>query len=280
MGQPPTPAQVRLRAILRGLRDGAGLTTDELGARLGWSQSRVTRIENGNRRISRAEAAEWGQATGADEAARQELSDLAYTSATEARSWEISHRSGLAARQREMAKLEQSASEILHFQPSVIPGLLQTEAYAARIIAMSDVTGKGDVPAAVRERVKRQRILRRRGSRRFEYVLTEGALRYRPVPEAEMQEQLGKLIAVASLPAVTLSVIPFDLEAQIWYARGFAILHGIPGGTLVLAEGYTAEDFMADPGDVATHEAVFALLRSSALVGAEAADFMRAVINA
>src|SRR5579872_3070198 len=134
MSQPPTPAQVRLRAMLRGLRDGAGLTTDQLGERLGWSQSRVSRIETGKRRISRAEAYEWGRATGADEAASRDLSDLAYTAATEARSWEISHQAGMAARQREMGRLDRASSEILHFQPSVIPGLLQTEAYARLVI--------------------------------------------------------------------------------------------------------------------------------------------------
>ena len=48
MSQPPSPSQQRLLSILRGLRAGAGLTTYQLAERLGWSQSRVTRIENGN----------------------------------------------------------------------------------------------------------------------------------------------------------------------------------------------------------------------------------------
>ena len=47
MSQPLSPAQVRLAAILRGLRAGAGMTTYRLAAAMGWSQSKVTRIENG-----------------------------------------------------------------------------------------------------------------------------------------------------------------------------------------------------------------------------------------
>ena len=277
MGQPPTPAQARLAAILRGLRDGAGLTTYELAGRLGWSQARVTRIENmRTRRFGARDVEEWAEATGAPELVRGELSQLVYEASTEARSWHISHRAGLAARQREMAEMERSATEILHFQPEAIPGLLQTEDYARRLIGFADVTGKGGIDAAVRERMKRQAILRKRG-RRFEYVLTEGALRYRPGPKQMMSEQLGKLIAAAALPAVTLTVIPYDREARTAYIQAFMIFR-TDDGPVALTEGYTKEDFLAAPVDVETLEHEFALLRESALTGPDALDFARAVI--
>src|ERR1019366_4973242 len=156
MSHPPTPAQERLIAVLRGLRQGARLTTYQFGEALGWSQSKVTRIENGR--------------TGADDAVREELSQLAYAAFTEARSWRASHRAGLAARQREMAGMDKSATEIAHFQPSVSPGLLQGEGYARRVMTFGDVTSKGGIDAAVKERMKRQAILSEPG-RRFDYVL-------------------------------------------------------------------------------------------------------------
>ena len=56
--------------------------------------------------------------------------------------------------------MEQSATEILHFQPEAIPGLLQSEDYARRVLSFADVTGKGGIDAAVKERMKRQAILR------------------------------------------------------------------------------------------------------------------------
>jgi transcriptional regulator with XRE-family HTH domain len=279
MGQPPTPAQARLAAILRGLRDGAGLTTYELAGRLGWSQARVTRIENmRTRRFAAADVSQWAEATGAPESVRDELAQLVYEASTEARSWHISHRAGLAARQREMAEMERSATEILHFQPEAIPGLFQTEDYARRLLGFADVTGKGGVDAAVRERMKRQAILRKRG-RRFEYVLTEGALRYRPGPKQMMSEQAGKLIAAASLPAVTFSVIPYDREARTAYIQAFMIFR-TDDGPVALTESYTKEDFLAAPVDVETLEHEFALLRESALTGADALDFARAVMLA
>ena len=276
MSHPLSPAPLRLAAILRGLRAGAGMTTYQLADAMGWSQSKVTRIENGRTQATAADAEEWAEATGADDSAREELSRLARAAWTEARSWRASHRGGLAARQREMADMDRSATEILHFQPAVIPGLLQSEAYARRVLTFGDVSGRGGIDAAVKERLTRQSVLHEPG-RRFDYVLTEGALRWRPGPKAMMEEQLGRLLAVGSLSGVTLSIIPFDREARAVYSHGFAVFR-IPGGSVVLTEGYTREDFLADPQDVDTYERIFSLLRESALTGPDAADFARAVM--
>ena len=276
MSQPPSPAQVRLAAILRGLRAGAGMTTYRLAAAMGWSQSKVTRIENGRTQATAGDVEQWADATGADDSAREEISRLAHTVWTEARSWRASHRRGLAARQREMADMDRSAAEILHFQPSVIPGLLQSESYARRVLTFGDVSGRGGIDAAVKARMTRQSILREPG-RRFDYVLTEGALRWRPGPKAMMEEQFGRLLAAAALPGVALSIIPFDREARAVYSHGFAVFR-IAGGPVVLTEGYTKEDFLTDPRDVDAYERIFSLLRESALTGTDAAEFVRTVM--
>jgi hypothetical protein len=175
-----------------------------------------------------------------------------------------------------MAVLEQSAAEISHFQPECIPGLLQSENYARRVLAFADVTHRGGIDGAVRERMKRQAILRESGHR-FDYVLTEGALRWRPGGEPLMAEQFGKLAAAAALPAVTFSVIPYAREARTAYVQGFEIFRG-PEGPAVLTEGYAREDFLVDPREVEIFEHEFAVLRESALAGADALDFARAVI--
>jgi transcriptional regulator with XRE-family HTH domain len=276
MSHPPSPSQQRLAAVLRGLREGADLTTYRLAEVLGWSQSKVTRIENGRTLPTSEDVEAWAQVTGAPGSVRDELLNVAYAAWTESRSWRASHRGGLAARQREMADMDREATEILHFQPSVIPGLLQSEGYARRVLTFGDVSGQGGIDAAVKARLARQSVLREPG-RRFDYVLTEGALRWRPGSVAMMEEQLGRLLAAAALPNVTLSVIPFGREARAVYSHGFAIFR-IPGSPVVLAESYTKEDFLADPRDVDAYERIFALLRESALSGDEAADFARAVI--
>jgi transcriptional regulator with XRE-family HTH domain len=273
---PPSPARQRLINLLRGLRTSARLTTYQLAEALDWSQSKVTRIENGHAQPTEAEVDAWGAATGAGTAAREELASLARSAGMEVRSWRAAHRGGLAARQREMGSMEREASEILHFQPSVIPGLWQTERYARRVLELADVTSHGDIDAAVRARMIRQEILRDPG-RRWDCVLTEGALRWRPAIPGLMEEQLGRLLTIAALPNVSLSIIPFDREPQAFYLHAFALYH-VPGAPVVLVENYTAEIFITDRRDVDAYERIFAALRDSALTGEAAIDFARAVV--
>jgi transcriptional regulator with XRE-family HTH domain len=276
MSQPPSPSQQRLISILRGLRAGAGLTTYQLAERLGWSQSRVTRIENGIIQASADDADAWAEATGADPGTREDLAALAYSAWNEVRSWRVSHRGGLGARQREMGQLEQRATEIRQFQPEAIPGLLQSESYARQLLAFADVTGKGGIDGAARARVKRQTILRE-SARAFDFVLGEGALRWRPGPRELMEEQLGHLLAAAALPSVSLSVIPFDREAVAAYQHAFTI-YRIPDAPTVLVEFFHGETFPSLPAEIELYEHLFTALRDSALHGDEALAFARAVI--
>jgi transcriptional regulator with XRE-family HTH domain len=272
----PTPAQLRLASVLKGLRNGAGMSTYQLAGALGWSQAKVTRIENSRTKATPDDVMRWADATGATEAIREDVSQLANAAWTEMRSWRASHGSGLAARQAEMGGMDRQASLIRSFQPSVIPGLLQTEAYARRVLTMADVTNRGGIDAAVTARMKRQRILAE-GGRKFVYVLTEGALRWRPGPKQMMTEQLGKLMAAAALPDVSLSVIPHDREARARYTHGFAIFY-LPDAPVVVSEGYVKEDIYADPRDVDTFEQMFTLLHESALHGDDAAGFAREIM--
>jgi transcriptional regulator with XRE-family HTH domain len=277
MSHPPSPSQHRLIAILRDLREASGMSTYQLADALGWSQAKVSRAERGEGKPVTADDAEaWAEITGAVPAVREELSILADATWTETRSWRTSHRSGLAFRQREMGQLDHRAAEIMQFQPEAIPGLLQSENYARRVLAFADVTAKGGVDAAAKARVSRQAVLREPG-RAFDFVLGEGALRWRPGPRELMEEQLGHLLAAAALPSVSLSIIPFDREAVTAYQHAFTI-YRIPDAPVVLVENYHAETFVAEPGYLAVYERTFAALRASAVHGDEATAFARSVI--
>ena len=276
MSQPPSPSQQRLLSILRGLRAGAGLTTYQLAERIGWSQSRVTRIENGNIQATADDADAWAEATGADEGTRDDLAALAYAAWNEVRSWRVSHRGGMSARQREVGRMEHRSTAIRQFQPEAIPGLLQSEDYARHTLAFADVTEKGDADESAKARIKRQSVLREPGHT-FDFVLGEGALRWRPGPRELMEEQLGHLLAAAALPSVSLSIIPFDREAVTAYQHAFTI-YRIPDADTVLVEFFHGETFPSLPAEIELYERLFAILKDSALHGDEALAFARSVI--
>lgn len=276
MARPTSPSQQRLAAILRRLRSDAGLSTYQLSEALGWSQSRVTRIERGLIAAVAADVEAWADATHAPQGVREELASLAYQAWNEARSWRASHRRGIAARQREMTQLESSSTTVRHFQPEAIPGLLQSPSYARRVLQIADVTGQRDIDEAVAARLERQQILHETG-RQFVWILVEGALRWRPGPVDIMAEQRDHLLAAARLPAVEIAVIPYDQEARTAYIHPFTI-YDTPGAPLVLTEQYTSETFISAPGDIALYEGIFATLRESALTGAEALEFIRSTL--
>lgn len=243
----PTPRE-QLAASLRALRTKAGLTGEQLAGRLSMSQPKVSRIETGQSLPSLEEVRAWAATTGAT---REEVADLAALLeqvATSATSWRILHRLGLAGKQQEIAELERRAKHIRTFQPVMVPGLLQIAEYARRVAEMA--YEPGDIGRAVAARLERQSILYDQ-TKQFDFLITEGALRWRPGPAALMRPQLDRLISVASLPNVRLTVVPLG-EAQIPFLHPFVVWE-LDDETIVSVETYSAELWVQEAADVARY---------------------------
>jgi len=107
---------------------------------------------------------------------------------------------------------EEDASRIVHFHPTFVPGLLQTESYAAAITPATTLKAitSDDARTLVHVKLSRQRAALE-GSRLKElvFLMDETALR-RPVGSpATMRDQLSHLLEMAEHPMVTLVVVPF-----------------------------------------------------------------------
>jgi transcriptional regulator with XRE-family HTH domain len=265
----------RLASELRRLREAGGLSGQRLGELLGWSQSKVTKIENGRTRPSAADVEVWAAATGASDDARAELAALAEAVATHARSWSSRHGT-LASRNLEIAQFEREATSVQTFQPAVFPGLLQTADYARRVVSMLDVAGERDVAAAVAARVERQTVLYDQG-RNFEFLLTEGALRWRPGPPELMLAQLDRLLSVMTLPNVAVGVLPQGRRQVVLHTNGFTIFD-VLDDPFVLVETLTRELHLREDGDLAAYRAAFARAREAAASGSDAVALIRQVM--
>jgi transcriptional regulator with XRE-family HTH domain len=194
-----------LGSRLLSLRQRARLSGVALAKRLGTTQPRISRIETGRTVPSLDDVRAWAKATNATQEELQELAGLVERLAVEATSWRILHRLGLTERQRQIAELEQSASAIRVFQPTMVPGLLQVADYARRVMEQGNPSSQSDLAAAVAKRMERQTILYNQ-SKHFEFLITESALRWRPGPPELMKAQLDRVISMASLPNVKLGV--------------------------------------------------------------------------
>jgi transcriptional regulator with XRE-family HTH domain len=270
---PSSQDRAGLAAALRNLRARAGFSTYELAARLGWSQSKVSKMERGETAADPGDVAAWAGAADADADAAAGLVAQAEAAAGQMRSWQAVHGQGLASRQREIAGINAAMTRHREFAPDVVPGLLQTSLYAIRVLELADVSGRGKVSEAVAERMNRQAILYD-PARSLEFVLTEGALRYRAGPREVMHGQAEKIISVMPLPNVTVSVIPFTATPSALFVSGF-VIYDIPGDPVVLAGILSRELQLRAAWDLRLYEEAFAKLRDSAVAGQEAEALIR-----
>ncbi|MBT8224754.1 MAG: helix-turn-helix transcriptional regulator [Dactylosporangium sp.] len=107
--------------------------------------------------------------------------------------------------------LESRAKEIHSFDSMLIPGLLQTPAYAgAAIRAAQPDRADGQVERGVELRIARQRILAKDAPCQLRVVLDESVLRRRLVDVGTWREQLSHLVTCAERPNVEIRLLPFD----------------------------------------------------------------------
>jgi transcriptional regulator with XRE-family HTH domain len=281
-------ARRRLAAELRRLRLNAGLSTHQVAAAIRVSQSKVSKIENGHRSASIPDVRAWAQAVGLTGDRVEELVNLAERSLTDLIARRAILRGGAPAHQRRFGELERAAGLIREFEPVFIPGLLQTADYAKQVMT-SVRPDRDDVGAAVAARLERQEILYDE-TKRFEFLLTEGVLRWRLGAIGQHLAQLDRLVAVSTLPNVDVVILPQTAVVPAWHGHGFVIFSRVhladddatdaddDGDTLVYVETLTQELRVSDPDDVALYLEVFERLRSQATSGEDSRRLLASVM--
>ena len=274
----PQAHRTRLGEELRRLRVLAGLSGAQVAVAAGVSQSTISRIERGDAVPTLAQVNAWADAARAGEERRIMLLSLAEAAVNEV----ITHRErltgGLAAVQDTVHDLERTARTLRHFQPCIIPGLLQTAEYARRILTFADPSA--DIGQAIAARMARQRLLYE-PDRSFEFLLTEAALRSRPGPEHVLTAQLDHLAAVVTLETISFGVIPAGAE-----------MHAIPRCAFILYEDRMddrppfafvetphASLSASDPPDVQIYRDQLEAFRRSAVYGPDAISIVRAIAH-
>jgi transcriptional regulator with XRE-family HTH domain len=266
-----TPTQRRLAQQLRELRQAAGLTGAQLAARCGWTQSKVSKIEN-CRTVPQVDDVEaWARQTESPDIMRTDLVDLAGRALTSVTAWRTELRYGRTSKQEEIRDIEASVSTIRAYQPLIVPGLLQTAEYVRRVFMLGRKIGPDDIPAAVRARMQRQEILYEQG-KHLEFLIAEPGLRWRVGPLHVLVGQLDRINSLIDLPQLRIGVIPWSHEATVLHYTGFQIF-GEPGQdepVLVSAETLTENLRIHAQDKVDLYLAKFDQLREAALFGSEA----------
>ncbi|MEU7924842.1 helix-turn-helix transcriptional regulator [Micromonospora sp. NPDC049801] len=222
----PVIRRARLGAELRQLRRREALTLEQVCDRLGWaSTSKLSRIELGQSRPDLADVLDLLDVYQVPNPVRDALIVIARDAATSRGWWKALGE--MSERQRVYAELEAGAADIVEYQPALVPGLLQTAAYArSRVAAGVLLTPEVDVEAEVRARALRQEVLRRADPPRYTAVLAEAVCDPGDLPVDVWREQLRHLVAVTGLAHVTVRLLPrglaggglHPLTPYSWYA--------------------------------------------------------------
>lgn len=139
---------------------------------------------------------------------------------------------------------------------------------------LGDKTGMSESKISKIEtgKLDRQQVLYGRG-KRFTFLYTEAALRWRLVAPAAMAEQLDKVASVAELPTVSVVVIPLERTVPDCPLEVCTIYDD----RLVGIETSAATIALRDKQDITYYRRMFDFLSSHALKGEEARDFIRAI---
>jgi transcriptional regulator with XRE-family HTH domain len=256
---------------LRELRQAADLSGRQLAESLSWPPSKVSKIENGRQTPSDDDVRGWTRATDSEHETEALLASL-HTLEVQHAEWRRILRTGLKPRQQEHVEWDQRTRFFRAFEATVIPGLLQTAEYArARFAeAIRRLRLPNDINEAVAARVQRQEILYR-PDKRFHFVLTEAALKFRLCPPEVMLGQLDRLVSFSQLPNVRLGIIDFDAQYATSPWHGFWMYDN----ERVLVETFSAALDLRQPQEIELYGNAFEQLAAIASYGRSA----RTIIN-
>ncbi len=246
-GRTPTVGRRRLATELRKLRDVAGLTIEDVAARLECSSSKISRIETASVRPTPRDVRDMLQIYGVTGQRLDELQQIAR---------EARQKGGLYAEfqnlsYKTLGELEADAESVDMYSESLVPGVFQIADYARAVLR------------AIRLDLK-------------PHVLDEAALRRLVGGREVMRAQIDHLRELAGLSNVTLQVLPFSVGAHAGMDGAFTVISFpdpfVPD--VVFIENTTSDLYLEDAGAIRRYVQSFDHLRAAALDPGESVAFL------
>ncbi|MFD4631406.1 helix-turn-helix domain-containing protein [Streptomyces sp. NPDC058284] len=259
---------INIGRALRELREASGKQAKAVARSAVMSPSKLSKIENEALAPSLIDVERILTALEVSEEVKARLTEAARKAATEATAWRILRRTGLHKHQDEIRAIEAQTTLMRLFQPSCIPGLLQTPEYARAILSRHGYT-QGALEKMMGARLLRQEVLHDTG-RTFRFVITESVLRWRIVRPSMLAAQLDKLITMSRIPNVGIGVLPLSAPMTDLPGSSFVLFDT----NLAIVEIPHAEITTTEARDVELYVSKFVGFESTALVGEEMRAFV------
>jgi transcriptional regulator with XRE-family HTH domain len=262
--------QQLLGGELRRLRRRAHLTGKEVASRLGWSEAKLSRIENGLARVKSADLDDFMHLYGVSGPDRAQLEALAQESRQTDPLEELE--GDVPEGYARIVRAEWEAEAMQTWEPQVVPGLLQTEDYTRALLQLWPAKFAMPSPAIerrVQSRRLRQRVLTRYPRPELVFIIDESVLRRGFAGPSVMREQLAYLGDVSEHANIELRILLLGGKQLIGTGAfvyfKYRQIHGVAIPDTVALEHLEGTIFIDAEQVVSVYQMVFNELRQSAL---------------
>ncbi|OKJ61985.1 DNA-binding protein [Streptomyces sp. CB02009] len=253
-------------AVVQALREHTGLSREEFGTLIGYSKHTVASVEQGRRMpdrdfVERAEPVLGG--TGALRKAAPHLSRQA----------------GLASWFRQWARLEATAISLYTYECRVVPGLLQTEAYARAVsLDVPPLPDPEELEQRIAARLARQELLAvtRKPPTAFSFIVEQAVLERWTGGEAVTRELLDHLVGLVERNwNVEFQVMPTRRPTHAGLDGPMRLAETPENQWFAYSEGQQNGRLIADPKEISLLQQRYAKLRSQALTPEDSLSLLK-----
>ncbi|MEU9885597.1 helix-turn-helix transcriptional regulator [Sphaerisporangium sp. NPDC051011] len=209
-----------------------------------------------------------------DPAVRERLMVVAAEVQQERRGWWVEHGDVLAPSYMDRIRLEATATAIWTYETCLVPGLLQTEAYArAFVSALAEFGSVPELDEFVAVRMARKTILEGERPATMRAVISEAVLHH-PIGGPDIfRDQLDHLRKIAASPNVSLQVVPFMDQPNPGLFGAFTLLR-LPSLDVVHVEAMNTDAYIEDERGVEQYIDAFDRLCDIALTEQESTTLL------
>ncbi|WP_329336823.1 helix-turn-helix domain-containing protein [Streptomyces sp. NBC_00663] len=249
-------------ALLAVFRTAAGYTQSSLADAFALGEETIASIEQGRRRLKPDLAEQLDDFLGTKGALTAALKHLPEVDLVP--QWA-----------EEYLEREREAIAISWYENQVLPGLLQTDAYAEAVFrSRVPVYDEDEIARLVAGRVKRREILEGNEAPFTSFVVWEPAVRA-PLGGKEVHaEQVRHLRACSELPSLMLQILPLNRTSHAGLAGPFVMLETPEHQRVAYTETQRGSQLIADQDEVAILNQKYAMLRSQALTPEDTRDLL------
>lgn len=267
----PTVRRRRLAAELRRLRERAGMTGDQVADRVGWSASKLSRIENAHTVPGDAEIRQLLDLYDVEGHYADELFALGQEAAS--KGWWETYSLTLPPDYASLIGLEAEAQAALSWEPLIVPGLLQTGDYAREVtngyLERIDPVPPSETRRRVEARLARQRVLTRDNPLRLSVVLDQSVLHRRFGDRSVMRSQIKRLLDLSERDNISLRILQLDGRHPIgtgaFVLLQFGEVHDVTYQDVVYVENLTGGRYVEEEDEVFRYKRAFDRLSDLAL---------------